>query len=39
MPISTELRTRCVTQPSEHRQILLDHLRLTLPKRLRKTDL
>lgn len=34
-----EIRTRCVTQPSEHQQILLHHLGLTLPSRLRKTDL
>jgi hypothetical protein len=35
----TELRTRCVTQPSEHQQILLHHLDLNLPSRLRQTDL
>jgi hypothetical protein len=34
-----ELRTRCITQPSEHQQILLHHLGRTLPSRLRKTDL
>jgi hypothetical protein len=33
-----KLRTRCITQPSEHQNILLQHLGLTLPSRLRKTD-
>ena len=37
--VGTELRTRCVTQPSEHQQILLHHLGLNLPSRLRQTDL
>jgi hypothetical protein len=34
-----ELRTRCITQPSEHQKILLQHLGLTVPSHLRKTDL
>ncbi len=34
-----ELRTRCITQPSEHQKILLDHLGLELPGRLHSTDL
>jgi transposase len=34
-----EIRTRCVTQPSDHQKILLDRLGLELPGRLRKTDL
>ena len=29
-----EIRTRCVTQPSDHQQILLERLGLTLPGRL-----
>lgn len=32
-----ELRQRCVTQPSAHQKILLDHLRWTLPNSLPKT--
>ena len=34
-----EIRTRCVTQPSDHQKILLEHLGLELPGRLHKTDL
>jgi transposase len=34
-----ELRTRCVTQPSDHQKILLQRLRLDLPARLRLTPL
>jgi transposase len=34
-----EIRTRCITQPSEHQKILLQHLGLTVPNHLRKTDL
>ena len=33
-----EIRTRCMTQPSDHQQILLERLGLTLPH-LHKTDL
>ena len=31
-----EIRTRCVSKPSEHQQILLDHLGLKLPARINK---
>ena len=34
-----EIRTRCVTQPNDHQQILLERLRLNLPSRLHRTDL
>jgi transposase len=34
-----ELRLRCVAQPSEHQQILLQHLGLNLPARLNPTAL
>jgi transposase len=34
-----ELRTRCVTQPSDHQKILLQRLRLDLPARLRLTKM
>lgn len=34
-----ELRTRCVTQPSDHQNILLTHLDLKLPGRLHPTEL
>ena len=34
-----EIRTRCVTQPTDHQKILLDRLGLTLPGRLQKIDL
>jgi transposase len=34
-----ELRTRCVTQPSDHQRILLNHLGLELPDRLHSIDL
>jgi hypothetical protein len=34
-----ELRTRCITQPSEHQKIHLQHLGLTIPGHLQKTDL
>jgi len=34
-----ELRTRCVTQPSDHQNILLTHLDLNLPGRLHPTEL
>jgi len=34
-----EIRTRCVTQPSDHQQILLNHLNLQLPGRLHPTQL
>ena len=34
-----EFRTRCVTQPSDHQKILLNHLGLELPGRLHSTQL
>jgi len=34
-----EIRTRCVTQPTDHQRILLERLGLELPGRLQKTDL
>ena len=34
-----EIRTRCVTQPSDHQRILLEKLGLDLPGRLHKTEL
>lgn len=34
-----EIRKRCITQPSDHQQILLDHLELQLPKYLKPTTL
>jgi len=34
-----ELRTRCVTQPSDHQKILLQRLGLKLPSRLHPTEL
>ena len=34
-----ELRTRCVTQPSDHQKILLERLGLELPSRLTSTAL
>ena len=34
-----EIRTRCVTQPSDHQKILLERLGLKLPGRLQTTDL
>jgi transposase len=34
-----ELRTRCVTQPSDHQKILLQRLGLELPSRLQATEL
>jgi hypothetical protein len=34
-----EIRTRCVTQPSDHQKILLNRLRLELPSRLYPTEL
>ena len=34
-----EIRTRCVTRPSEHQKILLDRLGLRLPSRLKLTEM
>jgi transposase len=34
----TEIRKRCVTTPTRHQSILLDRLKLTLPRSLKTTD-
>ncbi len=34
-----EIRRRCISRPSDHQQILLDHLKLKLPAKLKQTDL
>ncbi|MEW5918956.1 MAG: IS1634 family transposase [Gemmatimonadota bacterium] len=34
-----ELRTRCITQPTDHQKILLEHLGWELPKTLRPTPM
>lgn len=34
-----EIRRRCITRPSDHQQILLDHLKLKLPAKIKQTDL
>lgn len=34
-----EIRTRCVTRPSDHQKILLDRLGLRLPSRIKLTEL
>lgn len=34
-----ELRTRCITQPTDHQKILLEHLGWELPKTLRQTPM
>ena len=34
-----EIRRRCVTRPSDHQQILLDHLQLKIPAKLKQTEL
>jgi transposase len=34
-----EIRRRCVTRPSDHQQILLDHLKLKLPAKIKQTEL
>ena len=35
----TEIRKRCITRPSEHQAILLDHLGLHLPTQIKKTQM
>ncbi len=35
----TEIRKRCITRPSEHQSILLDHLGLHLPTQIKKTQM
>lgn len=34
-----EIRTRCITRPSEHQKILLDRLGLRLPARIKSTEM
>ena len=34
-----EIRRRCITRPTDHQQILLDHLKLKLPAKIKQTDL
>jgi transposase len=34
-----EIRQRCITRPSEHQQILLEHLQLKLPAKINQTEL
>jgi hypothetical protein len=34
-----EIRRRCITRPSDHQQILLDHLHLKLPAKIKQTEL
>jgi transposase len=34
-----EIRKRCITKPSEHQEILLQHLRLNLPSRLKPFEM
>ena len=34
-----EIRKRCIGRPSDHQQILLDHLQLRLPTTIKQTDL
>ena len=34
-----EIRTRCITRPSEHQKILLDLLGLRLPARIKSTEM
>jgi hypothetical protein len=31
-----EIRKRCITRPTEHQDILLQHLRLKLPRQFKK---
>ncbi len=35
----TEIRKRCITRPSEHQSILLDHLGLHLPTQIKQTQM
>ena len=34
-----EIRKRCIARPSEHQSILLDHLGLELPRRIRPIEM
>ena len=38
LPTSTgvEIRKRCITRPTEHQEILLQHLGLNLPRQFKK---
>jgi hypothetical protein len=35
----TEIRRRCISQPSEHQAILLHHLRLALPRNINSIEM
>jgi hypothetical protein len=35
----TEIRRRCINQPSEHQAILLHHLRLALPRSINSIEM
>jgi len=34
-----QIRTRCISKPTEHQQILLDHLGLRLPSKIKSTEM
>ena len=34
-----EIRRRCISRPSDHQQILLDHLKLKFPAKIKQTEL
>jgi transposase len=35
----TEIRTRCISKPSDHQKILLDHLNLRLPSKIKQKQM
>jgi len=35
----TEIRTRCISKPSDHQQILLDHLNLRMPSKIKQIEM
>jgi transposase len=35
----TEIRTRCISKPSDHQQILLDHLNLRIPSKIKQIEM
>jgi transposase len=35
----TEIRTRCISKPSDHQQILLDHLHLRIPSKIKQIEM
>ena len=37
--VGIEISRRCIGRPSDHQQILLDHLKLKLPAKIKQTDL